>query len=402
MTQPANRSRLSVLFVLLMALAMWSCAEFDKGVGKNLVGGDEDGEIKEVTIPADLVSTYDRGDRVKYSSTQLHLGEEDGYHSDIILWFTNFANLGEVLELDSARLHLWSNGYVDPDNIDPDDEWQAELLQFAETFVPYTHDYEYAQTIEKTPVDTVLLGTVDDDLDTFEVNEFTMTLDTLTLDTLLLYIRPLEQATFIKRFVTYSSASDADYLPRLSASGTFVVNEDTLEDTTLYVNPLYTTWYTDDSSLPADPDHVVYSQGYARDMLFQGDFTTIDPTQHSINRVDLVITHDSDWDRQIGNSSSMTWYDITEEWSADPDTIIVGSMSELAYFVPDSTGQVRINVTPIARQWAALPETNFGVDIRAVVTGLTLSRRAFFAGTDAVNPDYRPYFHVVYTEFQKP
>jgi hypothetical protein len=399
-----SQTRFWLTFVLfsLVSFSILSCAEYDKGVGRNLVGGDEAGEIKELFFPVDDYTSYESGDVLKFSSTQLHLGEQDGFHSDIVLWFANYGALGEVLQMDSVKLKLFSAGYVDPESIDPADEWRAELLQFDELFNPIYSDYEDAQTFPMTPIDTLLLGTVDGDLDTFEVNEFTLELDTLTLDTLLLYLRPLDQPTFIKRFVPWSSVSDPLYLPQIQASGTFIVNEDTLVDTTLIVNPLYTTWYTDDAGLPADAGRLPFGQGYARDVLFSSDFTGLDPSTQSLNRVDLVVTADGEWEKNMGSPTAVTWWDIQAEWLADPDTVEYGSLSELAYFIPDTTGSIRINVTPIARQWVALPETNFGVAIKSVVAGAAVSRRAIFSGDASVDSTNRPYFHVVYTEFKKP
>ncbi len=399
--QSQTQARKAFLLLFFVSLVLISCAEYDSSVGRNLVGGAEDGEIKEmVFLPADAFTSYERGDGLKFSSTQLHLGEQDGFHSDIVLWFTNYSSLGEVLELDSVRLKIYSAGYVDPELIDDPDEWQAELLRFDELFNPIYEDYTSAQTYSMSPIDTSLLGTVDEDLDTFEVSEFTFELDTLDLDTLLLYIRPVDQATFIKKFVPWSGVSDPESLPCIEASGTFVVNEDTLQDTTLSVKPIYSTWYTDDSELSSEPERLLFGQGYVRDVLLSGDFSVLDPASHSLNRVDLVLTADGDWDRSMGKTSAVTWFDITAEWSADPDTVEFGAGSELAYFIPDSTDAIRLNVTPVARQWVALPETNFGVAIRSVVSGTTVSRRAIFSGEASVDSTMRPYFHVVYTEFK--
>jgi hypothetical protein len=398
--QPQTQARKIILLLFLASIVLVSCSEYDSSVGRNLVGGAEDGEIREMFFPVDSYTSYESGDGIKFSSTQLHLGEQDGFHSDIVLWFANYSSLGEVLELDSARLKMFSAGYVDSDLIDASDEWQAELLRFDELFNPIYEDYSTAQTYSMSPVDTSLLGTVDGDLDTFDVNEFTFELDTLDLDTLLFYIRPIDQATFIKKFIPWSGVSDPESLPRIEASGTFIVDGDTLQDTTITVNPIYSTWYTDDSELSPEPGRLQFGQGYVRDLLIAGDFSGLDPAIHSLNRVDLVLMADVEWNRSMGSTTATTWYDIVAEWSADPDTVEFGSPSELAYFIPDTTDAMRLNVTPIARQWVALPETNFGVAIRSVVSGTTVSRRAIFSGDASVDSTMRPYFHVVYTEFK--
>ncbi len=384
-------------------MSMIACAEFDKSVGKNLVGGDQDGVIAEMTFPVSEITSYEHGDALKFSSTALHLGEMDEFHSDIVLWFPNFSSLGEVLELDSTRLKLFSSGYLDAESIEDETPWEAELLRFDENFDPIYNDFVSAQDYQMTPIDTIFLDAEDSALDTFDIKEYTMELDTLTLDTLLLYLRPLDdEAGFIKRFVPWSSVADPLYLPQIRASGDFVVDGDTLRDTTLVVNPVYTTFYTDDSGVPDDAERIITSQSYLRDVVVKGDFTRIDPASMSLNRVDLVITVDSDWNRNLGDPTAYTWYDVLADWDLDPDTLEVGSPSELAYFIPDSTMALRINVTPLARQWVALPETNFGLAFKPIIAGNSIARRAFYSNDPNVDSTLRPYFHVIYTEFTQP
>ncbi|MBS1262390.1 MAG: hypothetical protein MAG453_01741 [Calditrichaeota bacterium] len=114
-----------------------------------------------------------------------------------------------------------------------------------------------------------------------------------------------------------------------------------------------------------------------------------------------MLTVDKDWPHALGTTSFFTWYDLRSEWGEDPDTLTFGSPSELGYSIASDTNVVRINVTPIARSWVAEPDSNYGVAIRSLVQGIRISRAAFYSEQAADNTR-RPYFRVIYTDYEAP
>ena len=97
---------------MLLVLIAAGCGQYDADVGGGLVGSDQKGVIKELVVPVDSVATRTGGDGYKSLPANIPLGVQNGFTSDIILRFTEFAVLEDTLfSWSSAAIHLFGNGF---------------------------------------------------------------------------------------------------------------------------------------------------------------------------------------------------------------------------------------------------------------------------------------------------
>lgn len=150
------------------------------------------------------------------------------------------------------------------------------------------------------------------------------------------------------------------------------------------------------------PERLYVSQGYARRMLYRGDFASLVDSMNTINLAELWIVGDSSNTAQFSRTSLFEVYQLKDEWYDDPDSARFGTSSARVYTVRDSIPKIRLDITPLARFWHSYPDSNFGIGVREFVETASLSRRTFYGNASNVPDTLRPWLRIVYTEYKIP
>ncbi|MCB2197974.1 DNRLRE domain-containing protein [bacterium] len=394
------------ILLILVALLPFGCAQYDSDVGSSIVGGGFEGEVKETTFPVTRDSTRTLGDQYKMLTAALPVGVQDGLHSWAILSYQNF-NFGDtLLSVSEATVRIEYSGYIDSLGVTDWTPWEAEVFRIDEWYNPI--QLRYDTDLVLTPMDTLMVDPNEMEA-SFQLDDSTLyrwVNDTLDYG---LLIRPLNGAGFIRNF--WIRPSDAEQIPTLTVTATYVDDDTTFTDEEVVVNPTNTsTFLVDDERVFGAAERIQLSTAYVRNALIYGDFSQFDPGKVSINRVQLIVKVDTTWQYNFGNQQGkFTWNYPASDWFNSPlDSITIGSeLSTSAYgsyLIRDTTtfvDSMAIDITPIVRTWVSLPEENFGVLVRFQSEG-DLMRRAAIYSSEATDPANRPYFRVTYTEYDTP
>jgi|GEM_PF-1937839 len=402
-----------IVFFSLFALIQINtgCSQYDSGVGGETISTPDLGEMKETIIPVNATANMTAGDRYKTSTSLLVLGIQDDITSEMFFQFTDFSSLGDtVLNINSGELRLYASGFIDSAAAADGTPWTATVKRIDEPFELI--DMKYDLELLTTDIGTFEFGTTD----TTDSISFTIDNETLARwfqDTLAYGIKivPDDGANFLKRFYPQNSTTDASVQPKLIVNVDYQVDEEVFEDITDTLYAAHNTYLVNDD-LPFEDDLLQMSSGFAKRMLFSGDFTELRSDLVSLNRAELVLHYDDTWDHEIGTSSFFTWWDLRSEWveSGEIDSVEFGNMSSLAYAVRTDTNTVRLNITPIVKWWVMQPDSNFGLSVRYISEGTGISRLAFH-DYDETNPvdtfeeattTDQPYFYLIFTEFIEP
>ncbi len=388
------------------------CAQFDSDVGSNISSEDLSGVLHDTTLYIDTTAISVLGDVHKYTSANLSLGHQAGITSDFVLSFTNFSALGDsILSLDTARLQLFASGLVDSAGAEDTTAWSAVMYWYSDVAPETT----FTDTSVLVPLDTFEIGTFAK-LDSFYLDlnadsvrtwiERHVALEQAEEDAgeestakpgITFRFRPNGTSSFLKNFVS-NRGSNANHLPMLQLTGTYLSDSDTLRDSTMLLTAQFSAYMVDDTTTIPE-NFLALSDGYARRMLFWRSLDMFDPTIHSLNKAELRLHADTDTSRIFGSVVLMTAYEMDNDWVEYPDSADYGTVSSLAYTISDDTSLVRLDITLLVRYWIADPTENLGVGVRSYSEYTSIGRRLFYGpGADEA---LRPSIRIIYTEFEE-
>jgi hypothetical protein len=205
-------------------------------------------------------------------------------------------------------------------------------------------------------------------------------------------------ATFLKRFWSRTVSNDS-LRPRIYVYGDFVDGGETFADSVVTSVGVTSAFLVDDREVvDTSPGRVIISDSYIRRALLQGNFGSLSPQTTSLIRVELILFPDPDWTNQMGNLGILTYNEVTTNWDQYPDSLGRESWSTTGFTMPGDSSMIRIEMTRLARQWQSDPTSNHGVSLEPVIYGTSIGRGAFFDET-AADPEKKPYFRVVYSEY---
>lgn len=394
--------RLSLLMLSLGIAAMIGagCGQYDSGVGSSVVGGQVEGVLKDTLIQIRQSQTRIIGDSRKPTSALLFSGEQSGMMADILLRFPSpFLYVDSILSYGSAKVVLHTYGLVDSSDVTDWTPWQATVMRIDEPYDSSVVDYNYS--FVQSPIGMAPLGTPAKD-DSIEFDIDTTTMHRWEVDSLrngiLLHVDE-GVSTFLKRFYTYTTSSDS-LLPLLKFRATVMDGGELHADTLIEMRPSFATYFAKDQTLPTNDQHLYLSNGYQRSVLLKADFTSLSPKEASINRVNLYLKVDTASVYAFGDPGLFTYYQVTTEWDAYPDSIGTIYWVSTSQAVGDSTTELNIDITNLAREWEKNPTSNLGLVLQQVTSGYSLGRAAFYDIT-ATDSTLRPYMRVIYTDYSE-
>ncbi|MBZ0263463.1 hypothetical protein K8I28_02230 [bacterium] len=426
----------ALMFLIGLATLFGGCAQYDSNTGSDLTGADFRGTLVDTLIPIDSAATMLVGDINKSASAYLILGRQEGMISDIAFRFSNFtrldnpelliadgdstANFDTSYSIDSATWHsatlkLFGNAFIDTSDISPYTPWTADIFRIAKDFDPVTISYSDTTTMSfmlndtfATAVDTAELE-INIPLDSLVFLQMDTTLASMW-DTLAFRVRPSADANFLQRYYSRLGGGESR-VPVLAVNATFYLTDTTgvqsSVTSTVNIAPTFNSTLANDSfTIPQagslTPERLYVSQGYARRMLYRGDFASLVDSMNTINLAELWIVGDSSNTAQFSRTSLFEVYQLKDEWYDDPDSARFGTSSARVYTVRDSIPKIRLDITPLARFWHSYPDSNFGIGVREFVETASLSRRTFYGNASNVPDTLRPWLRIVYTEYKIP
>lgn len=406
-----------LLTSFLITSMMIACSQFDGSVGGDVSGSELEGVLKDTVITLDSIAVDVIGDSAKSARTVLPFGRQGGFVSDIYYQFTNLDLFGDtsatsdtVLQLDSARFYVYGSGFYDSTGIENTSNWYARMyrktdkVRIDSIFIESTESYArfaayyYQDTLTISYVDSVEMGTF--------VNSDTISVP-IPRDSLLEWVdafedrelcfrfRSSEDAGFLKHITSQLYSANADLLPALRVSGDFVVDGDTLTDTTLAIYPTRSSFMVhDEESIPQD--RIVLSDGFFRRVLFHYPFAEFDPTRHSLNLAEVILFPDTLSENNYKENIVFQPIQLTSDWSGDPGLAVYGASGAQDSLLTGMDA-LRTDITFLMRYYVVSPDSNLGFAIRSYNDNGRIGRRVFFDQSAA--PELRPKLHIIYTEF---
>ncbi len=389
-----------VLAPFIVLAIVSGCAQFDSNVGQSVVGEDLQGVIKEAIVPAERTANVVEGDVFKSNQRYMNLGSQSGFSCDLVVRFRDFGAIGDtVLAWHKAEVVLVAAGFVDSASVTDWSEWNADIFRIEELFE--TLDLSYDDELEMTSLGEVALGTphLQDTL-TFALDAETMTRWTSS-DTLCFGLRiiPSAEASFLKHFYTKVPA-DFGLRPTLRLEVDQIIGIDTSWSQEISVQADFTTFLANDEFETDSTAYLFLGGGYARRALLYGDFSRFNPAKVSLGRVDLVIFPEQSGESNFGSLGNIRPYHLANDWFDDPQSAEFQSYTNQLFSIGNDDELARLNLTVLARLWVTEPDSNRGVGLRVNDEGADVSRRAFHdVSADSL---HRPFFHVIYTEYESP
>jgi hypothetical protein len=408
-----QRLKLILAFIVLgLIFVNAGCSEYDSGVGSGVVDGMRHGIIKEDSLLVNKNATYFEGDYIGTQTPALMFGRQNGLESQLFLKFDLSLLPDSIVDISDVKIKLYGNGFIDSTTAQSSTAFNASIHMVTAIYSPI--EFNYHSVFEDTVWTdvSVPIGTTEMS-DSVEFDFSIPTLQSWIDDSLYgvldadtayygMILKPDENSTFIKKFVPALSTENDKY-PKMLVTLSYIDDEDNAIDSLFTIKAKIARYLVNDTVTEPDGS-MILSKGFIRRMMLEGDFARFNANSISINRVELVLHADTSWSDQFINDNDVfnfSWRDILEEWNEDSAVIdSTGGTSILAYSISADTIMIRINITPKVSQWVLNPESNFGVEIWPYTSRSSFSRMAFFNRESEI-VKYRPYFHVIYTEYEE-